>query len=72
MSNKYEIKDILSAVNALLKNEKKTPYLLDKIKPSNEKKLKLINEVKNTKVKLTNVPENTEKIILQAEKYLKK
>ena len=32
----------------------------------------LINEVKNTKVKLTNVPENTEKIILQAEKYLKK
>jgi len=72
MSNKYEIKDILSAVNALLKNEKKTPYLLDKIKPSNEKKLKLINEVRNTKVKPSNIPESTEKIILQAEKYLKK
>ena len=57
MNNKYEVKDILEAIDTLLKEEKK---------------LKLVNEVKDSKEKLSNIPQSTEKIILQAEKYLKK
>ena len=58
MNNKYKVKEIIAAVDLLL-GEK-------------ENKLKLLNEVKDSKKKLDNIPQNTEKIILQAEKYLKK
>jgi hypothetical protein len=37
-----------------------------------EKVLKLENEISNSKRKMDNIPKSTEKIILQAEKYLKK
>tara|TARA_B100000029_G_scaffold504717_1_gene584078 strand:+ start:2549 stop:2758 length:210 start_codon:yes stop_codon:yes gene_type:complete len=69
MSNNYEIKDILSAVDVLL-NDKGEKIL----KLSNENKVPLLlkNEVKNSKEKLNNIPKDTEKIILEAEKYLKK
>ena len=69
MGNNYEIKDILSAVDILLNSEeKKIPKLAAQI----EKPLLLKNEAKNSKKELDTVPKNTEKIILQAEKYLKK
>ena len=69
MSNNYEIKDILSAVDTLLGNkEKEIPELAAQI----EKPLLLKNEAKNSKEELDNVPNDTERIILQAEKYLKK
>jgi len=58
MNNKYKVKEIIAAVDLLL-GEK-------------ENKLKLLNEVKDSKEKLDTIPQNTEKIILQAEKYLKK
>jgi len=58
MNNKYKVKEIIAAVDLLL-GEK-------------ENKLKLLNEVKDSKKKLDDIPQNTEKIILQAEKYLKK
>ena len=41
-------------------------------KEKKEKPLRLTNQVKNLKTKIDNVPKDTEKIILQAEKYLKK
>ena len=68
MKNKYEINDILTAVDLILNEESST-----KIKKKNEVKspLKLINEVNVTK-KNESVPVETENIILQAEKYLKK
>ena len=63
------LKDILSAINTLLSDEKKKPLkLVDQV----EELLVLKNEVKNSKDKLSNIPKDTEKIILQAEKYLKK
>jgi len=69
MGNNYEIKDILSAVDILLNSEeKKIPKLDTQI----EKPLLLKNEAKNSKKELDTIPKNTEKIILQAEKYLKK
>ena len=69
MGNNYEIKDILSAVDILLNSEeKKIPKLAAQI----EKPLLLKNEAKNSKKELDTIPKNTEKIILQAEKYLKK
>ena len=37
-----------------------------------EKVLKLENEINNSKRETDNIPKSTEKIILQAEKYLKK
>ena len=67
MNKKYPVKEILNAVNLLLKEEEKVLLLKDE-----EKVLKLKNEIKNSKRKTDNVPKSTEKIILQAEKYLKK
>ena len=68
MNNNYEIKEILSAIETLLRSDKNKP-------------LKLINEVQepliledqpqNTK-KQDRIPRDTEKIILEAEKFLKK
>ena len=76
MDNKYKIKDILSAIDILLddvnkkkmetNNQNKKPMLLI------EDPLILKNETKNSKKRLDIVPKDTEKIILQAEKYLKK
>ena len=69
MNNNYKIKDILSAIDALLDNkEKKTLELVDQV----EKPLILKNESKILAKKVDSVPKSTEKIILQAEKYLKK
>ena len=67
MNKKYPVKEILNAVNVLLK-EKETILLLK----DEEKVLKLENEINNSKIKMDNIPKSTEKIILQAEKYLKK
>ena len=69
MSNNYEIKDILSAVDMLL-NEKKEKAL--KLVNESKKALVLKNEIKDFKEKSNNIPKDTEKIILEAEKYLKK
>ena len=67
MNKKYPVKEILNAVNLLLKEEEKVLLLKDE-----EKVLKLENEINNSKRKMDNIPKSTEKIILQAEKYLKK
>ena len=67
MNKKYPVKEILNAVNLLLKEEEKVLLLKDE-----ETVLKLENEINNSKKKMDNIPKNTEKIILQAEKYLKK
>ncbi len=69
MNKNYQTKDILSAIDILLNNkEKKSSRLVDQ----NKEVLVLKNEVKNYESKLNNIPKDTEKIILQAEKYLKK
>ena len=67
MNKKYPVKEILNAVNLLLREEEKVLLLKDE-----EKVLKLENEINNSKKKMDKIPKNTEKIILQAEKYLKK
>ena len=67
MNKKYPVKEILNAVNLLLKEEEKVLLLKNE-----EKALKLENEINNSKRKTNNIPKSTEKIILQAEKYLKK
>ena len=67
MNKKYPVKEILNAINLLLKEEEKVLLLKDE-----EKVLKLENEINNSKRKTNNIPKSTEKIILQAEKYLKK
>ena len=67
MNKKYPVKEILNAVNLLLKEEEKVLLLKDE-----EKILRLENEINNSKIKMDNIPKSTEKIILQAEKYLKK
>ncbi len=69
MNNKYETEDILNAINILLNNKKKEKSLILK---QDEIPLKLTNEIKNHKHKIDDVPKDTENIILQAEKYLKK
>ena len=69
MNNNFEIKDILFAVNALLNNKKvssKNNYNTQK-----NKILVLNNEVK-TKSNKNDIPLDTQKIILEAEKYIKK
>ena len=67
MNKKYPVKEILNAVNLLLKEKEKILLLKDE-----EKVLKLENEINSSKRKMDNIPKSTEKIILQAEKYLKK
>jgi len=68
MNKKYPVKEILNAVNLLLKEEEEKVLLLK----DEEKVLKLENEINNSKRKMDNIPKSTEKIILQAEEYLKK
>ena len=67
MNKKYPVKEILNAVDLLLKEKEKILLLEDE-----EKVLRLENEINNSKKKMDNIPKSTEKIILQAEKYLKK
>ena len=69
MNNNFEIKDILFAVNVLLNNKKvssKNNYNTQK-----NKILVLNNEVK-TKSNKNDIPLDTQKIILEAEKYINK
>ena len=67
MNKKHPVKEILNAVNLLLKEKEKILLLEDE-----ERVLRLENEINNSKRKMNNIPKSTEKIILQAEKYLKK
>jgi len=72
MNNRYEVKEIIAAVNLLLEEKEGKLKLVNEVRNPNEKKLRLVKEVKVSKKKLDNIPKNTEKIILQAERYLKK
>ena len=66
MKNKYKVNEILDAVNVIL-NQK------DNITEKKEETvLKLVDEIKENKVNLDKIPQTTESIIAQAEKYLKK
>lgn len=69
MNNRFEIRDILVAVNELLDNDKL---------PSKKNRKNLENSVlllnNEVKIKRNNddVPLDTERIILEAEKFIKK
>ena len=67
MNKKYPVKEILNAVNLLLEEKEEILLLKDE-----EEVLRLENEINNSKRTMDNIPKSTEKIILQAEKYLKK
>ena len=69
MNNKFEIQDILVAVDEIL-NNKKIPK---KRKLNNrEDEALLLNDEVKTKKNKDDIPSDTEKIILEAEKFLKK
>ena len=70
MTDKYKMPDILEAVDTLLNDNNKEKLLI--LKDKEEEPLKLIDQVENLKTELHSVPKDTEKIILQAENYLKK
>ena len=69
MNKNYQVKEILSAIETLLSSDKKV--VLNKNTDS-EKPLVLKKEIKSSKRKIDDVPQNTEDIIIQAEKYLKR
>ncbi len=69
MNKNYQVKEILSAIETLLSGDKKV--VLNKNTDS-EKPLVLKKEIKSSKRKIDDVPQNTEDIIIQAEKYLKR
>ncbi len=69
MNKNYKVNDILSAIDILLDNKEGKNQNMSK---KNNEPLVLNNEVDIKKNNLSNVPKDTEKIILQAEKYLKK
>ena len=66
MKNRYKINEILDAVNIILNQKDKT------IEKKKENVLRLVDEIKENKVSLDEIPKTTENIIAQAEKYLKK
>ena len=66
MKNKYKINEILDAVNVILKYKDKMT------EKKNVTVLRLVDEIKENKVNLDEIPKTTENIIAQAEKYLKK
>ena len=66
MKKKYKINEILDAVNVILNHKDK---MTEKKK---ETVLRLVDEIKENKVTLDEIPKTTENIIAQAEKYLKK
>ena len=66
MKNRYKINEILDAVNIILNQKDK---MTEKKK---ETVLRLVDEIKENRVNLDEIPKTTENIIAQAEKYLKK
>ena len=66
MKNKYKINEILDAVNVILNHKDKM------IEKKKETVLRLVDEIKENKLNLDEIPKTTENIIAQAEKYLKK
>ena len=66
MKNKYKINEILDAVNVIWSHKGKMT------KKKKESVLRLVDEIKENKVILDEIPKTTENIIAQAEKYLKK
>ena len=72
MNNRYKVKEIIAAIDLLLEEKEGKLKLVNEVQNPKEKKLRLVNEIKDSKKKLSDVPKNTEKIILQAEGYLKK
>ena len=66
MKNKYKINEILDAVNVILNHKDKMT------EKKNVTVLRLVDEIKENKVNLDEIPKTTENIIAQAEKYLKK
>ena len=66
MKNRYKINEILDAVNIILNQKDKM------IEKKKENVLRLVDEIKENRVNLDEIPKTTENIIAQAEKYLKK
>ena len=66
MKNRYKINEILDAVNIILNQKDK---MTEKKK---ETVLRLVDEIKENRVNLDEIPKTTENIIAQAEEYLKK
>ena len=69
MNDEYKIPDILEAVDILLNNKKEKPLILE---DDNEKPLRLTDQIKDYKIESNTIPKDTEKIIVEAEKYIKK
>ena len=69
MNNKFEIQDILVAVDEILNNKKIS--IKKNFNNRKDEALLLSDEVKTKKNK-DDIPSDTEKIILEAEKFLKK
>ena len=69
MNNKFEIQDILIAVDEILNNKKMSTK--KKLNNREDEALLVSDEVKTKKNK-DDIPSDTEKIILEAEKFLKK
>ena len=69
MNNKFEIQDILVAVDEILNNKKIT---IKKKFNNQESKVLILSDEVRTKKNKDDIPSDTEKIILEAAKYLKK
>ena len=69
MNNKFEIQDILIAVDEILNNKKTT---IKKNSNNQESKVLILSDEVRTKKNKDDIPSDTEKIILEAEKFLKK
>ncbi len=69
MNNKFEIQDILVAVDEILNIKKTSITKKIKIKQSN---VLILNDELKIKKNKDDIPSDTEKIILEAEKFLKK
>ena len=69
MNNKFEIQDILVAVDEILNNKK---ISTKKNFNNKESKVLVLNDEVKTKKNKDDIPSDTEKIILEAEKFLKK
>ena len=69
MNNKFEIQDILVAVDEILNNKKTS---IKKNFNNKGNKVLILNDEVKTKKNKDDIPSDTEKIILEAEKFLKK
>tara|TARA_B100000029_G_C17233328_1_gene836160 strand:- start:392 stop:601 length:210 start_codon:yes stop_codon:yes gene_type:complete len=69
MNNKFEIKDILVAVDEILDNKKE---VIKKYHNNSRNKVLLLNDEVKSKRNKDDLPLDTEKIILEAEKFIKK